>query len=41
MILYHISTRYIRSIRSVIKKYREMLPDVEITYMDPRRVFEM
>lgn len=41
VILYHISTRYIRSIRSVIKKYREMLPDVEITYMDPRRVFEM
>ncbi|PLV56966.1 ribonuclease Z [Thermotoga sp. SG1] len=41
VILYHISTRYIRSIKSVIKKYREMLPDVEITYMDPRRVFEM
>jgi len=41
VILYHISTRYIRQLKSVIKKYKEEMPDVEILYMDPRKVFEM
>lgn len=41
VVLYHISTRYVFNMKGIIKRYKEMFPDVEIVYMDPRKIFEL